>query len=114
MSYRGAYIPELCGLPVIVRSPKAYDSEARYKGRCVQLSQEEAEYFNTYAQTFVARMGLMLRKYGISNDFGYPTVPLVPFDRHWTDEALAAEIGLTSEELDAIRAALPDYHGLLS
>lgn len=81
----------------------------------VPIPKEQFKDFHTYLCTFVARMGLALLKVSMDHDDGQlKTVPLVPFDRHWDDEALAELIGLTAEELDAIRAALPDYHGLLA
>lgn len=68
----------------------------------------------TYLKTFVARFGLALSKLSTNNHGGeLKTVPLVPFDRNWTDEELAELIGLTDEELDIIRTVLSDYHGLL-
>lgn len=120
MSYRGSYIQELrgnIGHPTffsLVSANTTYHREYSGSGRCVGVTEAESGHFYTYAQTFVARMGLALGKYEISNDNGHPFIPLVPFDRHWTDEALAAEIGLTPEEMQAIYQALPDYHGLLS
>ena len=78
------------------------------------LKDTERSSFMSFAETFVARFGLVFLKYNQQNARGeYKTVPLVPFDRHWTDEALAELIGLTAEELDVIRNTLPDYHGLL-
>lgn len=75
---------------------------------------ENEKSFNSFAESFIARMGLMLSKYNQHNERGeMKTVPLVPFDRHWTDEELAELIGLTDEELNIIRSVLPDYHGLL-
>lgn len=60
-------------------------------------------------------MGLSLTKFGPNLVNGeLKTVPLVPLDRHWTDEELAELIGLTAEELEIIRHTLPDYHGLLN
>lgn len=75
---------------------------------------EATDHFYTYAQTFVARMGLALGKHHHNNARGaFRTVPRVPFDRTWTDTELATEIGLTQEEMLAIYQALPDYHHLL-
>lgn len=116
--YRGAYVVAIRGgaafyqrTLLVGKTTKEYTGES---GLCARVTEAEAESFFCYAKTFVARAGLMLSKYNHHNDGGeLATVPLVPFDRHWTDEDLAAEIGLTEEELTAIRAALPDYHGLL-
>ena len=76
---------------------------------------DQFEFFYGYIKTFVARFGLSLRKTNINLDRGeLKSVPLVPFDRLWTDEELARLIGLTDEELEIIIKSLPDYHNLLN
>lgn len=81
----------------------------------VQLRPSESlEHFYSFAKTFVARFGLTFLKYNQHNENGeLRAVPLVPFDKSWTDEELARAIGLTDEELNLIKSSLSDYHGLL-
>lgn len=120
MSYRGAYISRMSAeqsshapFYSIVKNNPRYIEAGPDASMSVRISEEQTPHFLTYARTFVARMGLALMKYNQENSrHELATVPLVPFDRAWTDEALAEEIGLTAEELQAIRQALPDYHNL--
>ena len=80
----------------------------------VQITRDQYQNFYTYAKTFVARMGLALSKFNGNNHMGeLRTVPLVSFDKVWTDEELAKLIGLTDDELQLIQTTLPDYHGVL-
>jgi hypothetical protein len=80
----------------------------------VYVELDEMPSLYSYLKTFFARFGLALSKFNGNNHMGeLRTVPLVPFDRNWTDEELAELIGLTDEELDIIRTVLSDYHGLL-
>lgn len=81
----------------------------------VKLSHTETvESFYSFAKTFVARFGLCFLKYNQHNENGeLRSVPLVPFDRIWTDKELAKLIGLTDDELALVQTVLPDYHGLL-
>lgn len=121
-SYRGAYIPCIAGsgsnhpdFYTIVKNNKRFIEAQPDTGLAAVMSESEVPFFHTYAHTFVARFGLALLKFCQHTDNGeLALVPLVPFDRTWDDEALAELIGLTPEELTAIRAALPDYHGLLN
>ena len=97
----------------LVSNNKDYAKENE-KAAAVLIPKTEYEYFYEYAKTFVVRMGLSLSKFNSNNHMGeLRTVPVVPFDRMWSDEQLAKLIGLTDEELNLIRAILPDYHGLL-
>lgn len=117
----GAYIQGLRGNPgtdnfysIITTDTKYHRKNGGEKGLAVDVSEENFDNFYVYAATFIARFGLSLSKYNLHNDRGeLKTVPLVPFDRNWTDEELAKLIGLTDEELSVIRSVLPDYHGLL-
>jgi hypothetical protein len=80
----------------------------------VYVELDEMPSLYSYLKTFFARFGLALSKFNGNNHMGeLRTVPLVPFDRNWTDEELAELIGLTDEELNIIRTVLSDYHGLL-
>lgn len=98
----------------LVSNNRDYAKENENSAAAVLIPTAEYNYFYEYAKTFVARMGLSLSKFNSNNHMGeLRTVPLVPFDRIWSDEDLAKLIGLTDEELDLIRSVLPDYHGLL-
>ena len=82
--------------------------------RSLMIDQDKKESFFSFAKTFVARFGLVFIKINQLNSRGeLKGVPLVPFDRLWTDEELAQLIGLTDEELEVIIKSLPDYHNLL-
>jgi hypothetical protein len=53
-------------------------------------------------------------KTNLNNHIGeFKIVPLVRFDRVWTDEDLAIEIGISKDDLKQIQKILPDYYGLL-
>jgi hypothetical protein len=89
-------------------------SDTKVKGMSVDIEEDLMKYFFSYAKTFIARYGLAMTKFNQHNDTGeLKTVPLVSFDRDWSDEDLAKLIGLTDEELTLIRSVLPDFHGLL-
>lgn len=115
---KGAYIQAIRGninepdLHTLVSDNKKYHTaHAGDNGMCVCIPESQFDNFYTYAATFVARFGLALLKFDQNGHFA--AVPLVSFDRAWTDEALAELIGLTDEELAVIRSVLPDYHNLL-
>ena len=89
-------------------------SDTKIKGMSVDIKEDLMKYFFSYAKTFVARYGLAMTKFNQHNDTGeLKTVPLVTFNRDWSDEELAKLIGLTDDELMFIRSTLPDFHGLL-
>jgi hypothetical protein len=90
------------------------NSDTKEKGMSVEIEEDRMKYFFSYAKTFIARYGLAMTKFNQHNDSGeLKTVPLVSFDRYWTDEDLAKLIGLTDDEVSLIRSVLPDFHGLL-
>jgi predicted RNA methylase len=72
---------------------------------------EEVQYIYTYLTTTFARFGLALFKFA-GDLWGsvLQGVPLVPFDKEYTDTELFDMIGLTPQERDAIIQCLPDYY----
>ena len=65
----------------------------------------------SYLTSYIARYALSIFKTNTNNHVGeMRIVPLVSFDRIWTDEMLATEIGITDKELDAIKHVLPAYY----
>ena len=73
------------------------------------------DYVYSYLSSFPARFGLSLLKVNKNNHRGeFKNIPLVPFDRNWTEDALAIEIGLSAEQMSAIYSYLPDYHDILN
>ena len=66
----------------------------------------------SYLQTFCARFGLALLKINANNHMGeFRKVPLVDFDKKWTDKLLIEELKLTQEEFKIIADTLGHYHG---
>ena len=65
-----------------------------------------------YLQTSCARFGLALLKINANNHMGeFRKVPLVDFDKEWTDKLLIKELKLTQEEFKIIVDTLGHYHG---
>ena len=66
----------------------------------------------SYLQTYVARFGLALTKITFNhNRKTLVRVPLVDFNKNWTDDMLIKEIGLTQKEVKLIKNFLGNYHG---
>ena len=66
----------------------------------------------SYLTTYVARFGLAILKINPNNHGGeFAKVPLVDFDKKWTDEMLMKEIGLTEKEMKVIINTVGNYHG---
>ena len=66
----------------------------------------------SYLQTYVARFGLALTKITLHhNRKTLVRVPLVDFNKNWTDDMLIKEIGLTQKEVKLIKNFLGNYHG---
>jgi methylase of polypeptide subunit release factors len=85
---------------------KVEDSKFGFK---IDSTQEKSMY--SYLTTYIARYALSIFKTNPNNHVGeMRIVPLVSFDRIWTDEMLATEIGITDAELDAIKHVLPAYY----
>lgn len=86
--------------------------EGSWSGIPLNLLQDvDGPSFYSYVKTAIARFGLGLSKIDVHIDSGeLKTVPLVPFDRHWTDEELAVLIGLTDDELEVIYSVIPDSY----
>ncbi|MEY8833652.1 Eco57I restriction-modification methylase domain-containing protein [Phaeobacter italicus] len=70
-------------------------------------TEDEAEYCASYLRTRFARFFVSLRKAAqhASRDV-YSFVPLVPLDRHWTDQELYQRYELTDEEVEFIEATV--------
>ena len=66
----------------------------------------------SYLKTYIARFGLALTKIGITlYRKEFIRVPLVNFDKEWTDEMLIKELNLTQQEYKLIVQTLGNYHG---
>jgi 7-cyano-7-deazaguanine synthase in queuosine biosynthesis len=119
--YIGAYIQQIRGhtnhadFYTIVGNNKEFERENTKKdGLSVIIDKRQYNNFYAYTKTHISRFGLALSKFTLNNHMGeLRTVPLVPFDRYWSDEELAKLIGLSDQELQLIRSVLPDYHGIL-
>ena len=69
----------------------------------------------SYLMTHVSRFGLSILKNNPNNHMGeFGKVPLVDFNKKWTDEMLIKELGLTQKEFKIIVKTLGDYHGQLA
>ncbi len=76
-------------------------------------SNKQIKNVYTYLKTYVARFGLALLKINPNNHTGrfFRKVPLVNFDKKWTDEMLAKELKITKSEMKFIMKLLGNYHG---
>lgn len=76
-------------------------------------SHEEAMNIYSYFTTNFARFGLSIYKFS-SDMYGGAMngVPIVNFNKTYTDNELYDMIDLTQQERNAIENSLPDYHGL--
>jgi len=96
---------------MVTRDKDYHKVEASCFGFEIEQSQEKSMY--SYLTSFVARFALSIYKTNTNNHVGeMRIVPLVSFDRIWTDEMLAKEIGITPKELDGIKQILPNYYNL--
>jgi precorrin-6B methylase 2 len=96
---------------MVTRNKDYHKVEASCFGFEIEQSQEKSMY--SYLTSFVARFALSIYKTNTNNHVGeMRIVPLVPFDRIWTDEMLAKEMGITPKELDSIKQILPNYYNL--
>jgi len=69
----------------------------------------------SYLMTHVSRFGLSILKNNPNNHMGeFGKVPLIDFNKKWTDEMLIKELGLTQKEFKIIVKTLGDYHGQLA
>ena len=93
---------------VVTRDKDYHKVTASCFGFEIKPEQEKSMY--SYLTSFVARFALSIYKTNTNNHVGeMRIVPLVPFDRIWTDDMLAKEIGITDAELGEIKKLLPDY-----
>ena len=96
---------------MVTRDKDKHKVEASCFGFEIDQSQEKSMY--SYLTSFVARFALSIYKTNTNNHVGeMRIVPLVSFDRIWTDEMLAKEMGITPKELDGIKQILPNYYNL--
>ena len=86
-------------------------SEKREYGIKVKNNKQIKNVYS-YIQTYVARFGLALTKITFHhNRKTLVRVPLVDFNKNWTDDMLIKEIGLTQKEVKLIKNFLGNYHG---
>ncbi len=87
-------------------------AKTKYPKRIVFTSESEAINFKDYLKTKIARFCLSIYKINQQLDRGeLASVPYMPtYTRPWTDEEVAAEIGLTDEELKWAINWIPDYY----
>lgn len=86
-------------------------SEERGYGIKVKNNKQIKNVYS-YLQTYVARFGLALTKITFNhNRKTLVRVPLVDFNKNWTDDMLIKEIGLTQKEVNIIKNFLGNYHG---
>ena len=77
--------------------------------QCNDLS--EVGYIYDYLKSFVARMGLSFTKYNQHLESGeLKTVPLINFDKKYTDQELYELLELNSEEIEAINSVISNYY----
>lgn len=76
-------------------------------------SNKQIKNVYAYLKTYVARFGLALLKINPNNHTGrfFRKVPLVDFNKKWSDEMLKKELKLTNSEMKFIMKLLGNYHG---
>lgn len=75
-------------------------------------SKTEVENIYDYLTSYVARFGLAILKFSqntLNKEFN--SVPLVPFNKTYTDDELYKMLDLTDDEINAIKKVIVDYHG---
>jgi len=96
---------------MVTRDKDKHKVEDSCFGFKIEPDQEESMY--SYLTSFLARFALSIYKTNTNNHVGeMRIVPLVSFDRIWTDEMLAKEWEVSNDELDAIKKILPDYYNI--
>ena len=76
-------------------------------------SNKQIKNVYAYLKTYIARFGLALLKINPNNHTGrfFRKVPLVDFNKKWSDEMLKKELKLTNSEMKFIMKLLGNYHG---
>ena len=129
INYLGKPMNNVCGLPKIrpIRDNQYFSftphdekispsftkdiSEKREFGIKVENNKQIKNVYS-YLKTFVARFGLSLVKINPNNHRGeFAKVPLVNFNKQWTDEMLIKELGLTQKEFKTIVKTLGYING---
>jgi len=87
-------------------------TDTKYPIKFFFKTENEAINFKDYLKTKIARFCLSIYKINQNTDSGeLASVPYMPtYERPWTDEAVAAELGLTDEELAWAINWIPDYY----
>ena len=94
---------------IVQREESAHSIGSHSFGFIVETDQAESVY--SYLKSFVARYALSIYKTNTNNHRGeFKIIPLVPFDRVWTDEMLCEEIGISDSEYEEILKHIPEYY----
>jgi hypothetical protein len=94
---------------IVQRDASAHSIGNHNFGFLIEKGQEKSVY--SYLKSFVARYALSIYKTNTNNHMGeFKIVPLVPFDRIWTDEMLCEEIGIADSEYEEILKHIPEYY----
>ncbi len=101
-------------MPVNVKDSEYYTTNISQKhdfGVKVQNNKQLPNVYS-YLTTYVARFGLALTKISLTHHRKESRrVPLVDFNKKWTDEVLMKELGLTQKEMKLMIKVVGDYHG---
>ena len=85
------------------------------KGQTIKCENNQKENVHRYLMTDFARVGLSLLKFNVNNHMGeLKSVPLVDFNKVWTDDELFNMIGITDDERKEIEKVIPewDHYGI--
>jgi len=78
-----------------------------------EIKPEQEKFMYSYLTSFLARFALSIYKTNTNAHRGeMRIIPLMSFDRIWTDEMIAKEWGVTNTELDTIKKILPNYYNI--
>lgn len=101
-------------LPANINDTKYFTTDVKQKrefGIHVKNNKQIKNVYS-YLKTYIARFGLAMTKIGISlHRKEFVRVPLVNFDKQWTDEMLIKELNLTQQEYKLIVQTLGNYYG---
>ena len=76
----------------------------------LEINSGQEENVFSYLTTFITRFALSVHKLNSNNQGEMKMIPLVDFNRSWTDADLCKEFGITDKEYAEILKVIPVYY----